>query len=205
VLLLSLLTLFAGPLLYQWIRNGGWLAKTLDRMAVIVLLLIVTLLLLPEIIAQLGFIALILALGGYLFPALLEVIVRRAAHTMHLATLLLALSGLVLHALLDGAGLAGSQSGSDQSLALAIILHRLGIGLMLWMIMQPAFGAKIAWVTLSAVAAATIVGFEFSELIFPLAGDSAVMTIQAIIIGTIIHSLVHRGHMHGLSNASKQQ
>jgi hypothetical protein len=205
VLLLSLLTLFAGPLLYQWIRNGGWLAKTLDRMAVIVLLLIVTLLLLPEIIAQLGFIALILALGGYLFPALLEVIVRRAAHTMHLATLLLALSGLVLHALLDGAGLAGSQSGPDQSLALAIILHRLGIGLMLWMIMQPAFGAKIAWATLAAVAAATIIGFEFSELIFPLAGDSAVMTIQAIIIGTIIHSLLHRGHMHGLSNASKQQ
>jgi hypothetical protein len=196
VLLLSLLTLFAGPLLYQWMRRGGRLAKTLDQVVVVALLLIVLLLLLPEIISSMGYLALLLVFAGYLLPALLEAMVKKAAHTMHLASLLLALAGLLLHALLDGAGLAGSKITSEPGLAFAIVLHRLGIGLMLWMIMQPAFGSAKAWVTLSAVAAATIAGFEFSEVVYPLAGDSAVVAIQALIIGTIIHSLVHRGHLY---------
>ncbi len=98
---------------------------------------------------------------------------------------------------MDGAGLAGSELQASLGLAAAIILHRFGVGMMLWMIMQPAFGKRLAWLTLFAVAAATIVGFEFSEWLLPLAGETAIAGIQAIIIGTIIHSLVHRGHVHG--------
>ena len=67
---------------------------------------------------------------------------------------------------------------------------------MLWMIMQPAFGKHIAWLTLFALAGSTALGFEFSERVLPLAGDQAVTMIQSIIIGTIIHSLIHRGHVH---------
>ncbi len=200
MLLLSLLTLFAGPLLYQSLRRGDRLAVSVDRIVVLILLVIVTLLLLPEIMSHLGYVALLLVAAGYLFPALLEFVVKRAAHTMHLISLLLALVGLLLHALLDGAGLAGSalisdQGASDQGLAWAIVLHRLGIGMMLWMIMEPAFGSRWGWITLLAVAAATLLGFEFSEALLPLAGDVAVVIIQAFIIGTIVHSLVHRGHL----------
>jgi hypothetical protein len=194
--LLSLITLFAGPLLYQWVQQGGRAARTLDHVIVAALIVIIALLLLPEISEPLGWSALILVLAGYLLPGLLERIVKRAAETFHLASLYLALAGLLLHALLDGAGLAGSELRGGAGLAMAIILHRFGVGLMLWMIMQPAFGARSAWLTLMSVAAATILGFEFSERVLPLAGDQAVSVIQAVIIGTIIHSLVHRGHVH---------
>jgi hypothetical protein len=81
-------------------------------------------------------------------------------------------------------------------LAAAIILHRFAIGQMLWLIMEPVFGKRAAWLTLFAVAAATIIGFEFSERLLPLAGDTAIVGIQAVIIGTIVHSLLHRGHVH---------
>jgi hypothetical protein len=103
---------------------------------------------------------------------------------------------LLVHALLDGAGLAGSSLRAEPSLAAAIILHRFGVGLMLWLIVQPVFGARSAWLTLFAMAAATIVGFEFSERLLPLAGDRVISAMQGVIVGTIIHGLVHREHVH---------
>ncbi len=196
MLLLSLLMLFAGPLLYQWIQRGGWFARTLDRTIVVALVVIISVFLIPEIIAPLGWMAPALILAGYGLPGMLESVVKRAAETLHLLSLYLALAGLLLHALLDGAGLAGSELGARTGLATAIILHRFGVGLMLWMIMQPAFGQRIAWLTLFVLAGATVLGFEFSEWVLPLAGQQAVSVIQAVIIGTIIHSLIHRGHVH---------
>ncbi len=196
MLLLSLLLLFAGPLLYQWIQQGGWFARTLDRTIVILLVIIISVFLIPEIIEPLGWTALALVLTGYALPGLLEKIVTRAAETFHMLSLYLALAGLLLHALLDGAGLAGSKLGAGTGLATVIILHRFGVGLMLWMIIQPVFGKRMAWLTLFALAGATILGYEFSERVLPFAGAQIVTMIQALIIGTIIHSLIHRGHVH---------
>ena len=196
MLLLSLLTLFAGPLLFQWFSASKTLARTVDRVIVAILIGLVVILLIPEIIEPLGYIAPVLVLLGYLLPGLLEKMVKQAAEKLHLFSLYLALLGLLVHAALDGAGLAGSEFRASFGLASAIILHRLGMGLTLWMIMEPAFGRGRAWLTLFAMAAATILGFEFSEWLLPLAGDSFISTIQAVIIGTIIHSLVHRGYVH---------
>lgn len=196
MLLISLITLFAGPLLYLWMSRGGRLAHTLDRFIVVVLILLVVVLLVPEIVQALGLAGVVLTAVGYLIPGALEMAVRRAAATMHLATLFLALAGLLLHAALDGAGLAGSELQAGWGLATAIILHRFGVGLMIWLIMQPVFGQRIAWLMLAGMGAATILGFEFSARLLPLAGDYTISVLQAIIIGTIIHSLVHRGHVH---------
>ena len=196
MLLLSLISLFAGPLLFQWLSGSGRVARTLDHLIVAALIVLVVVLLVPDIIEPLGLAAPALLLVGYLLPALLERMVRRAAETMHLLSLGVALVGLLLHALLDGAGLAGSSLWHEPGLAAAIILHRFGVGLMLWLIVQPVFGPRIAWLTLFAMAAATIVGFEFSERFIPLANDRLIAALQGLIVGTIIHGLVHRGHVH---------
>ena len=196
MLLLSLITLFAGPLLFQWVSATHPLARTLDRVIVVVLVLLVVVLLIPDIIEPLGWSAVGFLFLGYLLPGLLEKLIRRAAETLHLLSLYVALIGLLLHAVLDGAGLAESALSTSGGLAIAIILHRFGMGLMLWLIMQPVFGNRIAWATLFAMAAATIIGFEFSERLLPFAGDTLIAAMQGVIIGTIIHSLVHREHVH---------
>ena len=196
MLLLSIITLFAGPLLFQWVSSSHPLAKTLDRVIVVVLIVLVVVLLVPDIIQPLGLSAPGFLLIGYLLPGLLERVIKRAAETLHLLSLYVALIGLILHAVLDGAGLAGSEMRDSSSLAVAIILHRFGMGLMLWLIMQPAFGKRIAWATLFALAAATIIGFEFSERLLPYADDTLIAAVQGVIVGTIIHSLVHREHVH---------
>lgn len=196
MLLLSLLMLFAGPLLFIWISSSHAVARTLDRVIVGVLIVMVVVLLIPEIVAPLGLWAVGLMLFGYLLPGLLEKLVNRAAETMHLYSLYIALAGLLVHAVLDGAGLAGSELRASAGLAGAIILHRFGVGMMLWMIIQPVYGNRAAWMTLFGMAAATVLGFEFSERLLPLAGDTFIIAMQAVIIGTIVHSLVHRGHVH---------
>lgn len=196
MLLLSLITLFAGPLLFQWVSATHPLARTLDRVIVVILVLLVVVLLIPDIIEPLGWSAVGFLFVGYLLPSLLEQVIRRAAETLHLLSLYVALIGLLLHAVLDGAGLAESALTTSGGLAVAIILHRFGMGLMLWLIMQPVFGNRIAWATLFAMAAATIIGFEFSERLLPFAGDTLIAAMQGVIIGTIIHSLVHREHVH---------
>ena len=196
MLLLSIITLFAGPLLFQWVSSSHPLAKTLDRVIVVVLIVLVVVLLVPDIIQPLGLSAPGFLLIGYLLPGLLERVIKRAAETLHLLSLYVALIGLILHAVLDGAGLAGSEMRNSSSLAVAIILHRFGMGLMLWLIMQPAFGKRVAWATLFAMAAATIIGFEFSERLLPYADDTLIAAVQGVIVGTIIHSLVHREHVH---------
>jgi hypothetical protein len=196
LLLLSIITLFAGPLLFQWVSRSHPLAKTLDRVIVVVLVVLVVVLLIPDIIEPLGLLAPGFLIIGYLLPGLLERAIKRAAETLHLLSLYIALIGLILHAVLDGAGLAGSEMRDNSSLAVAIILHRFGMGLVLWLIMQPAFGNRIAWATLFAMAAATIIGFEFSERLLPYADDTVIAAVQGVIVGTIIHSLVHREHVH---------
>ncbi len=194
VLLLALITPFAGPLLFIWLSRGGQLAKTIDQVIVVVLIVLVIALLLPETLEALGWMSVLLVLAGYLLPGVLEFLVRRAAETLHLASLAFALIGLMLHAMLDGAGLVGGEAGVGNSLGLAIVLHRFGEGLMLWLIVKPALGSRTAWLTLVGMAAATGVGYMFSERLLPLAGEQSVLILQAVIIGTIIHSLVHRGH-----------
>lgn len=196
MLLLSLITLFAGPLIYIWLQGRHALAQTFDRVLVWLLLIIIALMLIPEMYEVLSWLAPALLVVGYLLPGVLEKLIRQAAKQMHLASLVVAALGLLLHALLDGAGLAGSRLQDSTGLALVIILHRFGVGMILWMVMRPAFGRRVAWLTLGAVAAATIVGFEFSEILLPFAGETGIAAFQAVIIGTIVHSLLHREHVH---------
>lgn len=195
MLVLSLIALFAGPLLYQWMRHGGLIARAFDHVLVIALVLVVIVLLLPEALEGLGWIAAALIAAGYLVPGLLETSVRKSAHTFHMISVMFGLLGIALHAMLDGAGLASSQLAESNSLAVAIVLHRLGVGLALWLIVQPAFGRRMAVLVLVLIDAATVLGYSLSEVMLPLAGKDSVLIIQALIIGTIIHSLVHREHI----------
>jgi hypothetical protein len=197
LLLLSIISLFIGPLLYQWLRHGGLAARMLDSIIIAVLIALMAFLLIPESWDELGYWSLALILAGYLVPGLLEQLIKKAAHTFHLVSLLMALLGLAAHAILDGAVLTVSQSGAGSGLSLAIVLHRFGVGMMLWMMVQPVFGQRAAFAVLGFVSLATIGGYLLSDFVMGLEGEYAIPVIQALIIGMIAHSLIHRSHSSG--------
>jgi len=194
MLLLSIVSLFVGPLLYLWLRKGGFVAKAFDSIIVAVLIVLMAFLLIPESWAQLGYWSLALIFAGYLLPGLLEGTIKKAAHTLHRISLLLALLGLALHAIIDGAALSVGEAGMGNSLSVAIVLHRFGVGLLLWMMVQPIFGQRIAFAVLGFVGLATLAGYLLSQAILGLESHAVMSMLQALIIGMIVHSLVHRSH-----------
>ncbi|MDX1556570.1 MAG: hypothetical protein R3212_11130, partial [Xanthomonadales bacterium] len=82
-----------------------------------------------------------------------------------------------------------------EGLALAIVLHRLGMGLVVWLLVQPAFGRRAAWAVLGVVAVATVAGWALSDALSGLTGGRVLPVIEGLIVGMIVHSLVHRGHL----------
>ena len=194
MLLLSIISLFVGPVLYLWLRRGGVVAKAFDSIIVAVLLVLMAFLLIPESWAALGYWSIVLIFGGYLLPGLLEHLIKKAAHALHLISLLLALAGLALHAMLDGAALTVDQGETVNGLSLAIVLHRFGVGLMLWMMVQPVFGKRKAFLVLGFGCLKSRGGYLLSETILGLEDDDAMSIIQALITGMIVHSLIHRSH-----------
>ncbi len=199
MLLLSIFSLFIGPVLYQWLRKGGFAAKAFDSLIIAVLILLMAFFLIPESWAELGYSSIALILTGYLVPGLLEQLIKKAAHTLHIMSLLLALTGLALHAMLDGAALNSGGLAGASNLSLAVVLHRLGVGMMIWMMVQPVFGRNIAFGVLAFASLATVGGYLLSEVLVGLEGQYAMSVIQALIIGMLVHSLVHRSH--GASHA----
>lgn len=200
MLILSIIALFIGPILYQWVRRGGFAAKALDSLIITVLILLMALFLIPESWAQLGYQSLVLILAGYLLPGVLEHLIKRAAHTFHLLSLLMALAGLALHAMLDGAALNAGDGVLATNLSLAIVIHRFGVGMMIWMMVHPLFGRKVAFGVLGFASLATLAGYLFGESLIGLEGDYSMSVIQALIIGMIVHSLIHRSHGAGHSH-----
>jgi len=175
-------------------RRGGFVAKAFDSLIIAVLIMLMAFFLIPESWAGLGYWSVALILAGYLVPGLLEQMIKKAAHTLHLVSLLLALAGLALHAMLDGAALNAGDGAMASNLSMAIVLHRFGVGMMIWMMVQPLFGRQLAFGVLGFAALATVIGYLLSDKLVGLEGDYAMSVIQALIIGMIVHSLVHRSH-----------
>jgi len=194
MLLLSIVSLFVGPVLYLWLRKGGFVAKAFDSIIVVVLNVLMAFMLIPESWAELGYWSVGLMFAGYLLPGLLENMIKKAANTLHRISLLLALAGLALHAIIDGAALNVGAASMGNSLSVAIVLHRFGVGLLLWMMVQPIFGRRVAFAVLAFVGLATLAGYLLSQAIISLESHAAMSMIQALIIGMIVHSLVHRSH-----------
>jgi hypothetical protein len=200
LLLLSVGILVAGPFFYYQLRRGGLIARTVDGTFAVVLTGLVLLVLMPETLSQTDWPGLLLILLGYLAPILVERGINNAARLAHVLTLSIAALGLGLHSVLDGAGLAGAELQGDSILPLVIIMHRATVGMVLWFILEPAFGRRVAFGVLGFVAIATILGYLLVLQTGPVAYGVITYYLQAVILGTVIHGLIHRNHLSGHSH-----
>lgn len=129
-----------------------------------------------------------LAAGAGL-PALLE---RGHHHDddahSSLGFLLLAATGLAVHAFLDGGALAARQLDDGEhtrALELGVLLHRLPMGVMLGMLSGQ--NMKHAWTAASIVALGTIGGFYIGIETLPMLSLTGLALFQALVAGTLVH------------------
>jgi uncharacterized membrane protein YraQ (UPF0718 family) len=104
--------------------------------------------------------------------------------------------GLAVHSLIDGVALSGagyaSPSGLHSSLGLAVLLHNLPVGVVIWWLVRPAYGAAWAGAALGFTAAATALGYGFSDALLGTLNGAARAGFEALVGGSLLHVLVHR-------------
>ena len=191
----SCLALMVGPLLLRFAGPRPALVATLDGFVLVTVLGLVFLHIFPEAVHVAGSAALIAAVVGILLPLLLEKVASQPVKTKRVRPilLLLALSALAIHGLMDGAALIqhgalhGEELGSDAALGLGVLLHRLPLGLAVWWMVSSTFGSRVATGILAGLMLLTCVGYFAGSALMLGVSLERVAIFQALMGGIILH------------------
>jgi uncharacterized membrane protein YraQ (UPF0718 family) len=98
---------------------------------------------------------------------------------------------------MDGLVLGGGREGESHAhhmLPMAVILHRLPEGLMVWFLVRPLYGLPKALATLGMIAISTLAGFSLSELVAASIEHQGRGLFQALVGGSLLHVVMHRSY-----------
>ena len=194
-LLATLLALAAGPALYAFGRRNARMLAFLDGFVLISIAGLVVLEVVPGTFTQGGPWTFAFLLAGLFGPTLLERMFRHAERATHIGALGVAVCGLVFHALGDGVVLAPGYM--DWALPAAVVVHSIPVGMAVWWLLAPTFGAGPPLVALLAMGAGTLAGYFFGDTLSAMLGQQAWAWFQSLIAGTILHVIFGRPHLHG--------
>lgn len=208
-LIASFFSLFVGPLVYQ---TFGPLRRTDKIVSSVVLVVVVGTILfeiLPVTYKTIGITALALCFLGFVGPTLIEKSFQKAADTTHKLTILLGILGLLVHAFIDGIAIQTSTTQTNIShhshnLILAIILHRLPVGLTIWWLLKPLLGERYALITLFLMGITTLLGYVSSEFFENYQNNLIFSLLQSFVAGSLMHVVIHKPHPDGCTHASEK-
>jgi uncharacterized membrane protein YraQ (UPF0718 family) len=199
----SILALAVGPFVYSVVRKRDAMLSLLDGFIFVSITGMVLLFILPDSFENGGWFILPVALAGLFGPTVLEGVSRNAAKKTHIAALILGLAGIALHALIDGTALSVGALTEGGVLPLAVVLHRLPVGLTIWWLLTPNFGKKSAIWVLTLIATATIAGYVFGPVLIERLSSHGTALFQALVAGTLLHVVFHQPHLEGSSCGCK--
>lgn len=203
-LIASFFSLFVGPLVYQTFGPLHRTDQIVNGIVLVVVSGIIATHVLPEAYEAIGFYALLIALIGFAGPTLIERTFHKAADTTHKLTIFLGIAGLLIHAFMDGAALQSDQADATGELTLAIIIHRLPVGLTIWWLLKPLVGERYALLTLFLMGVMTIAGFIALEQSLPEHHNNHFFALfKAFIAGSLLHVIIHKPHSDGCMHTSK--
>lgn len=200
LLIATVLALMSAPLLYALARRQPRVLPYFDTLVVVSIVVLLALEVLPAAFADGGAWSLAFLAAGALGPTLVEHLLHQARRETHVAVLSLAIAGLVLHSLGDGAVLTPSHGHAHEGLALAVAIHSVPVGLVVWWLMYPVFGALLPSLALAAMAASTVLGYAYGIELNEVLGARAWAWFQALVAGSILHVVFgrpHLDHAHG--------
>lgn len=191
----TLAALLCAPLLYAAARHRPPLLAFMDGFVLVGIAGLVALEVVPGAFGEGGAWSAGFLLLGALGPSVLEHWLRNARREAHVAALALAVVGLILHSLADGAALAPVNGEAHEPLALAIVLHSIPVGLAVWWLMYPVFGALLPALALAAMCLGTLAGYIFGIELNAIVGGRAWAWFQALVAGSILHVVFGRPHL----------
>lgn len=195
LLITSLLALAVGPLLHRVADRARASLLLLDGFVMAAITGLVVVHIIPHAMEAAGIAALGVALLGFLGPQLVEHLLKSGASKAHMVTLTLALLGLVVHTFFDGAAIAApleADRGRVSLLALAVVLHRLPIGVTVWWLLRSSVGERFALGALAVMAGSTVAGFALGDGVAGQLGSQWLALFQAAVAGSLLHVVLHR-------------
>ena len=203
-LILSITALLLGPLIYAAGRRNAVARQILDGFIFITIAGIICVHIIPEALAVGGQLTIVFLALGILFPIVLERGFHDAFHEAHVAVLVIAAIGLVLHAIVDGIALLPVDQGD---LAYAVIVHRVPVGMAIWWSLRPNLGAPIAIGAFLVICIATAASYILGGPIVELVEERSIAYVQAFVSGSLIHVVAfglthdHGGHVEPAAQA----
>ncbi len=199
-LVLAAFALAVGPLMAGLLQRRADLHAFLDGFILIMVSGLALLHLLPSARESIGAWCLLFALVGAFLPLYTERKLHRREHGESSSVLWLAMAGLILHASLDGAALTANEHvihglmEEKWSLPLAILLHRVPVGLLIWWSVKPRLGARVAVAILAAIVGATFAGSALSSFLLPLSTGVVSGVIFSLLAGGLLHVVMDHRH-----------
>ncbi|MDJ0847239.1 MAG: permease [Myxococcota bacterium] len=202
-LLLAIGALGLGPLLALTLERRDSLRALLDGFVLVMVGGLSLLFLLPDAYEGLGLWAFPTALLGLVLPTFGERLLRSSHAAASGLVLSGAVAGLLFHCAIDGAALAlaagprqaGAASSGPLEVTLAIVAHRLPVGLVVWSVLSPAAGRRWALAGLAGLMAVTTLGFALSPQLLAALGEGALAPalVEALLAGGLLHVVVDHG------------
>ena len=185
--LLSTIALLLGPFIYAMGRRNATAERLLDAFVVLAIAWIVGVHIVPEVIATGGVAAVGVIAIGMAFPFVLRRIFHLASSQMRFTLLSLAATALAIHAIIDGIALLPAMG---DPLSVAVILHRLPIGMAIWWTFRPAIGRTAAITAFAILIAATAFSYFLADPVVDMLENRTLAYFQAFVSGSLIDLVV---------------
>ena len=188
-----------GALFYGALHPRPGAARLVDGLVYLAVPILVALQVLPHSLDPRELLNLAAVGVGAGLYFVLERISRALAKQADNLAILVSLSGLALHAILEGAALAPRTDASDAFFVFAVVLHRLPVGLVIWWLIRPRHGRRAAAIGIGAIVAATLVGALAGSLVSWPVDGAGLGLYQAFVAGSLLHVVFHQGrsdHRH---------
>ena len=185
--LLSTIALLAGPFVYALGRHNKVTERLLDVMIIAAIAWIIGVHIVPDAVQAAGWPALVVLVLGMAFPYVLRRIFHLATKAMHAALLFIAALALVLHAVIDGIALL---PGNGEELGIAVILHRLPVGMAIWWTFRPAIGTRAAVAAFALIIGATALAIYYGAPVVELAESRMLALFQVFVAGSLADMVI---------------
>ncbi|MDE2752060.1 MAG: permease [Gemmatimonadota bacterium] len=192
-LIAALLILAVGPLLSEAPRGRADFGPVLDGLVMAAIPGLIFLEFVPPAVGRGDWSVLLALAAGLALPIAVERSTRRASRMTHRWALLAGLSGVAIHAAVDGAALATLPANGPVSFPLAVVLHRLPVGVAVWWLVTKEMDRRAAIGALVMLMVVTALGYGFGqEASRAAAGSGGVRLFQAAVGGSLVHVVMHQ-------------
>ena len=189
-----------GPVLYRVLHDRPRAVELVDGFVYLAVPLLVAWQVLPHAWEDRNALAVVALAAGFLVPAIVEKVSHVLADRTDNVAMVVGISGLVLHAMLEGAAFLPAAGPVEVPFALAVILHRIPVSLVVWWLICPRFGSRWAAAGVGSIVVATLAGYPLGAELLGGMHTSGAILYQAFVSGSLVHVVFHQGrhdHDHG--------